>query len=138
MEVVGLLVIVLLLVLIGLLVLRFSLKPATSTAADTRSSLESTSLLQALSLTTFRGVSFADLAAACSQDKDTCQELQLDIESTFNVLLKKGQQYSFYITYEDKKILSLEHCTVGVISSYPFTAFGGFYEISLRLCALSS
>ncbi len=136
MEAVGLLVIVLLLIVIGLIVLRFSLRPASTTLADTRSSLESTRLLQALVLTTIQGLSFQEHAAACSTSATACSSLRQELESIFSVLLKKGQQYSFYLVYEDQNILSIDQCPTGVLSSYPFTSRGAFYEVKLRLCSL--
>ena len=135
MEVVGLLVIVILLLVIGVFVLKFSLQPASSTTADARSSLESTRLLQALVLTTIQGKSVAEYAAACSRDTGACQNLRLELESIFSVILRKGQQYSFSLLYQDQKILVMEHCSVGVLSSYLFISDGGFYEVQLRLCS---
>jgi len=134
MEVVGLLVIVIFLLVIGLIVLRFSIKPDSTTAADSRSSLESTRLLQALVLTTIQDKSFEDHVVACSQTASVCNDFRLQLESIFSVILKKGELYSFYIVYEDQNILQIEQCPVGVISSYSFVASGGFYETKLRLC----
>lgn len=133
-EVVGLLIIVILLLVLGLILLRFSVKPFSSTLADARSSLESTRLLQALVLTTIQGKPFQEQAVLCSQDSSTCQNLRLELESVFSVLLKKGQKYSFYLTYQDQNIVRIEQCPVGVLSSYPFSADGGFYEARLRFC----
>lgn len=134
MEMVGLLVIVLLLLVLGVIFLKFLLTPTSSTLADSRSSLESTRLLQALVLTTIQGKSFQEHALACSGDSAACTTLRQEIESIFTLLLKKGQKYSFYLLYNDQNILRLEQCTLGVVSSYPFTAAGGFYEVQLRLC----
>lgn len=139
MEVVGLLVIVILLLVIGLLVLRFSVRSNSSGATiDARSSLESTRLLQALSLTTIQGKSFQDSVVDCSHDAADCQTLRHEIESIFSVTLKKGQKYSFYLVEEDQKLITIEQCPVGVLSSYPFSTAGGFYEAQLRLCTPTS
>ena len=138
MEVVGLLVIVIFLLVIGLLVLHFSIQPKSTTAADSRSSLESTRLLQALVLTTIQGKSFEEHVVACSQTTSACNDLRLQLDSIFSVILKKGELYSFYLVYEDQNILQIEQCPLGVISSYPFVASGGFYEAKLRLCTVLS
>ncbi|MDP1694233.1 MAG: hypothetical protein Q8L34_01715 [Candidatus Woesearchaeota archaeon] len=135
MEMVGLLVIVILLLVLGVLFLKFSVTPKSTTLADSRSSLESTRLLQALVLTTIQGKSFQEYAVACSEDSAACTVLRQEIENIFTILLKKGQKYSFYLLYNDQNILRLEQCTLGVVSSYPFTAIGGFYEVQLRLCS---
>ncbi len=134
MEVVGLLVIVILLLVIGLIVLRFSLRPASTTLTDTRSSLESTRLLQALVLTTIQGISFQEHAAACSTSSTACSRLGQELEDIFSVILKQGQQSSFYLLSEDQNIFSFDNCPLGVFSSYPFTHQGVFYEVKLRLC----
>ena len=105
-----------------------------TTLADSRSSLESTRLLQALVLTTIQDKPFQEHAAACAEDSTACTVLRQELETIFSIILKKGQKYSFYLLYQDQNILRLEQCTVGVVSSYPFTAAGGFYEAQLRLC----
>ena len=135
MEMVGLLVIVILLLVLGVILLKFSVAPKSTTLADSRSSLESTRLLQALVLTTIQEKSFQEHATACSEDSAACTALRQEIESIFTVILKKGQKYSFYLLYNDQNILRFEQCTLGVVSSYPFTALGGFYEVQLRLCS---
>lgn len=137
-EMIGLLVIVLLLVVAGLFLLRLSIQPPSTTLADTRSSLESTRLLQALTLTTIQDKSFQEHAVTCSTAENACILLRQEIEAIFNTLLKKGQRYSFFLVYEDKNLLSLDHCPMGVMSSYPFALQGGFYEAKLRLCTASS
>lgn len=134
MEMVGLLVIVLLLLVLGVIFLKFMVVPKSTTLADSRSSLESTRLLQSLVLTTIQGKSFQEHAAACADDSATCPVLRQEIETIFNLILREGQKYSLYLLYQDQTVLQIEQCTVGVISSYPFTAFGGFYEVQLRLC----
>ncbi len=133
-EAVGLLVIVLLLLAAGLIVLRFSVQPSSTTLADTRSSLESTRLLQALILTTIHDKPFQEHAAACSTTPSTCFILRKEIENIFTILLKKGQRYSFFLTYQEQNILIIDQCPVGVLSSYSFAQDGGFYELKLRLC----
>lgn len=135
MEMVGLLVIVILLLVLGVIFLKFMLVPKSTTLADSRSSLESTRLLQALVLTTIQDKSFQEHAVDCSRDSTACTVLRQEIGTIFTLLLKKGQKYSFYLLYQDQNILRLEQCTVGVVSSYPFTAAGGFYEVQLRLCS---
>lgn len=134
-ETVGLLVIVLLLIVIGILVLRFSLRSPSSSLPDTRSSLESTHLLQALVLTTIQGDSFADHSQRCSTDRNACLLFQQELERVFSLLLQKGQKYSFSLHLSDQDLFTLGRCSTGVVSSYPFTAGGGFYEASLRLCS---
>lgn len=133
-EIMGLLVIVLLLLTAGLLVLRFSVKPSSTPLADTRSSLESTRLLQALLLTTLQDKPFQEHAVACSLTSSACSVLRQEIEDIFSILLKQGQKYSFFLTYQDQNIITMDQCPVGVLSSYPFTREGGFYEAKLRLC----
>ena len=137
-EVIGLLVIVLLLVVAGLFLLRLSIQPPSTTLTDTRSSLESTRLLQALALTTIQDKSFQEHVVACSAGENACIFLRQEIEAIFKIILKKGQKYSFFLVYEDSNILSLDHCPVGVLSTYPFALQGGFYEAKLRLCTASS
>lgn len=134
-ETIGLLVIVLLLIVIGLIVLRFSLHAPSSSLPDTRSSLESTKLLQALVLTKIQGDSFADHSQRCSTDRTACLLFQQELERIFSLLLRKGQQYNFSLSLSDQNLFTLGRCSTGVMSSYPFTAGGGFYEASLRLCS---
>ncbi len=134
-EVLGLLVIVIILIFIGVIYLRFTLATEAAPYSSVRTSIEASNLLFALMDVNIGAFSIREDISSCTETPSTCITLQNNIEDIFYSVLQEEENYRLKIITEDETvIIDMGDCTRGIVSTYPFTQEGVFYEAALTLC----
>ncbi len=133
-EIVGLLVIVVILIFMGLIYLSFSNLADTGALASQRSNLETENALKSLmKMDLGDELSIKELIVICGTNGD-CNGLETELEDIFEVIIKPGKQFSFWIEMEETQIFAIGHCDLGLVSSNLFVKNGIYYEAKLKVC----
>jgi hypothetical protein len=136
-EVIGLLVIVIILIFMVLVYLGFSDMIETGGFGEERESIEAENALKALMNVEFEDYddkTLEDLIVECNLDFNSCESLGSAVKGAYEVILRPGVEFSFFVNVDGEEIYSFGSCDLGLFSSYVFVRNGISYEARLKLC----
>ncbi len=136
-EVIGLLVIVIILVFLGLIYLGFSNIAQSVSYGDERTSIEAENALKALmkvNIEGYDGKTLEDMVVDCGNDFNKCEMLEMALKKAYNVILRPGTEFSFFVQRDEEEVFAIGSCDLGLFSSYTIVENGVVYEAKLKLC----